>query len=153
MWPAALAAGPVQRALAGRSELRQETLRLWGTLESQLAATLRQYEFPRLEVTTCLRDGELEIVTRYGPDAQQEHDRLVEVVREAHGPQLFSTGPTVDDLVASAFADRGLTVATTFMCATSMAGSGSAWAATARALNAAMSNNIRRLRCRVLVKR
>ena len=116
MWPAALAAEPVQRALAGRSELRQETLRLWGTLESQLAATLRQQEFPGLEVTTCLRDGELEIVTRYGPEAQPEYDRLVAAVREAHGPQLFSTGPTVDDLVASAFADRGLTVATAESC-------------------------------------
>jgi nicotinamide-nucleotide amidase len=116
MWPAALDAEPVQRVLAGRSELRQETLRLWGTLESQLAATLRESEFPGLEVTTCLRDGELEIVTRYGPDAQQEYDRLVGAVREAHGPQLFSTGPTVDDLVASAFADRGLTVATAESC-------------------------------------
>ena len=116
MWPAALAAEAVQRALAGRSELRQETLRLWGTLESQLAATLRQSEWPGLEVTTCLRDGELEVVTRYGPDAQPEYDRLVEAVREAHGLQLFSTGPTVDDLVASAFADRGLTVATAESC-------------------------------------
>jgi nicotinamide-nucleotide amidase len=116
MWPAALAAEPVQRALTGRSELRQETLRLWGTLESQLAATLRQQEFPGLEITTCLRDGELEIVTRYGPEAQPEYDRLVAAVREAHGPQLFSTGPTVDDLVASAFADRGLTVATAESC-------------------------------------
>jgi competence/damage-inducible protein CinA-like protein len=116
MWPAALDAEPVQRVLAGRSELRQETLRLWGTLESQLAATLRESEFPGLEVTTCLRDGELEIVTRYGPDAQPEYDRLVGAVREAHGPQLFSTGPTVDDLVASAFADRGLTVATAESC-------------------------------------
>ncbi len=116
MWPAALTAEPVQRALAGRSELRQETLRLWGTLESQLAATLRQSEWPGLEVTTCLRDGELEIVTRYGPDAQPEYDRLVGAVREAHGPQLFSTGPTVDDLVASAFADRGLTIATAESC-------------------------------------
>jgi nicotinamide-nucleotide amidase len=116
MWPAALDAEPVQRVLAGRSELRQETLRLWGTLESQLAATLRESEFPGLEVTTCLRDGELEIVTRYGPDAQPDYDRLVGAVREAHGPQLFSTGPTVDDLVASAFADRGLTVATAESC-------------------------------------
>jgi competence/damage-inducible protein CinA-like protein len=116
MWPAALATEPVQRALAGRSELRQETLRLWGTLEAQLAATLRQHEFPGLEVTTCLREGELEIVTRYGPDVQPEYDRLVEAVREAHGPQLFSTGPTLDELVASAFATQGLTVATAESC-------------------------------------
>ncbi|MGY1681303.1 competence/damage-inducible protein A [Geodermatophilus sp. SYSU D01176] len=116
MWPAALAAEPVQRALTGRTELRQETLRLWRTLESQLAVTLRQSEWPGLEITTCLRDGELEVVTRYRPDAQPEYDRLVEAVTAAHGPQLFSTGPSVDDLVASAFASWGLTVATAESC-------------------------------------
>ena len=41
MWPAAVATDPVVRALAGRSELRQETVRLWGTLEVQLAVVLR----------------------------------------------------------------------------------------------------------------
>jgi nicotinamide-nucleotide amidase len=118
MWPAALAAEPVQRALAGRSELRQETVRLWGTLESQLAATLRAHEdeLAGLEITTCLRDGELEIVTRFGPDAQPAYDGLVQVVREAHGETLFSTGPTVDDLVAGAFDEHGLTVATAESC-------------------------------------
>jgi nicotinamide-nucleotide amidase len=116
MWPAALADEQVQRALAGRAELRQETVRLWGTLESQLAATLRQHEFPGLEITTCLREGELEIVSRFGPAAQPEYDRLVDVLREAHGGQLFSTGPTVDDLVAGALAARGLTVATAESC-------------------------------------
>ena len=118
MWPAAVAADLVRTVLAGATELSQETLRLWGTLESELAATLRRVadELTGLEITTCLRDGELEIVTRYGPEAQPEYDRLVAAVREAHGPQLFSTGPTVDDLVASAFADRGLTVATAESC-------------------------------------
>jgi nicotinamide-nucleotide amidase len=118
MWPAALAVDDVQRVLAGRSELRQETVRLWGTLESQLAATLRAHdaELTGLEITTCLRDGELEVVTRYGPDAQPAYERLVGVLGEAHGEHLFSTGPTVDDLVAGAFAERGLTVATAESC-------------------------------------
>ncbi|NEK60117.1 competence/damage-inducible protein A [Geodermatophilus sabuli] len=118
MWPAALADPAVRAALAGRSELRQETVRLWGTLESQLAATLRDHdaELTGLEITTCLRDGELEIVTRYGPDGQPAYDRLVGVLREEHGEQLFSTGPTVDDLVAGALAERGLTVATGESC-------------------------------------
>jgi competence/damage-inducible protein CinA-like protein len=118
MWAAALAAEPVRRALAGRTELRQETLRLWGTLEAQLAATLRDHEaeLADLEITTCLRDGELEIVTRFGPDAAPAYDRLVAAVREAHGETLFSTGPTVDELVAGALLDRGLTVATAESC-------------------------------------
>jgi nicotinamide-nucleotide amidase len=118
MWPAAVAAAATQRALAGRTELRQETVRLWGTLESQLAATLREHdaELAGLEVTTCLRDGELEIVTRFAPEAQPAQDRLLEVLRQAHGDTLFSTGPTVDELVTGALAERWLTVATAESC-------------------------------------
>jgi competence/damage-inducible protein CinA-like protein len=118
MWAAAVATEATQRALAGRTELRQETIRLWGTLESQLAATLREHdaELGGLEITTCLRDGELEIVTRYAPEAQPAYDRLTGAVRADFAETLFSTGPTVDDLVAQALADRGLTVATGESC-------------------------------------
>jgi competence/damage-inducible protein CinA-like protein len=118
MWEAAVAAEPTQRALAGRVELRQETLRLWGTLESQLAATLRVHdaELGGLEITTCLRDGELEIVTRYAPEAEAAYGRLTAVVEEDFGDTLFSRGPSLDDLVARGFADRGLTVATAESC-------------------------------------
>jgi nicotinamide-nucleotide amidase len=118
MWDAAVATEPVQRALAGRAELRQETLRLWGTLESQLAATLRAHdaELGGLEITTCLRDGELEIVTRYAPDAQAAYERLTAAVEADFADTLFSRGPTLDDLVAHAFADRGVTVATAESC-------------------------------------
>ena len=118
MWDDAVAAEATERALAGRSELRQETVRLWGTLEAQLAATLREHEdeLAALEITTCLREGELEIVTRFAPDAQPAYDRLGAVLAEEYADTLFSTGPTLDDLVAGAFADRGLTVATAESC-------------------------------------
>ncbi|WP_448628718.1 competence/damage-inducible protein A [Geodermatophilus sp. URMC 64] len=118
MWAAAVAAEPTQRALAGREELRQETLRLWGTLESQLAATLRAHdaELGGLEITTCLRDGELEIVTRYAPEAEAAYERLIAAVEEDFGDTLFSRGPSLDDLVAQGFAERGLTVATAESC-------------------------------------
>jgi nicotinamide-nucleotide amidase len=112
MWPAALAAEPVRAALAGATELRQQTLRLWGTLEAELARTLRRVEdqLPGLEVTTCLRDGELEIVTRYGPDAEPVYARLQQVITEDFGDTLYSTGPDLDALVAAALADRSWTV-------------------------------------------
>jgi nicotinamide-nucleotide amidase len=118
MWPAALAEPAVRTALAGRAELRQETVRLWGTLESQLAAFLRAHEAETagLEITTCLRDGELEIVTRFEPPAQPAYDALLERVRAEYADTLFSTGPTVDELVAQAFVDRRLTVATAESC-------------------------------------
>ena len=118
MWPAAVAAEPVRAALVGATELRQQTLRLWGTPESELAATLRRVDeqLTGLEVTTCLRDGELEIVTRYGPDAEPGYADLVETVRTDFADTLFSTGPTVDGLVATALAERGLRVAVGESC-------------------------------------
>ncbi|TFV85747.1 competence/damage-inducible protein A [Blastococcus sp. CT_GayMR16] len=118
IWPAAVAAEPVQRAIAGRTELRQETVRLWGTLEVQLAVVLRDHvaELSGLEVTTCMRDGELEIVSRYAPGAQAAYDRLLAVLVGTFDRTLFSTGPTLDEIVATGFADRGLTVATAESC-------------------------------------
>jgi competence/damage-inducible protein CinA-like protein len=118
MWPAAVAAEPVRRVLAGAPELRQETVRLWGTLEAELAVTLREHEaeLAALEITTCLRDGELEIVSRFAPPDQPAYDRLLAVLGEAFGETIFSTGPTLDDLVAEGFAARGLTVATAESC-------------------------------------
>ncbi|SDF52362.1 competence/damage-inducible protein cinA [Blastococcus fimeti] len=118
MWPGALAAGPVAALLTDVPELRQETVRMWGTLEAQLAATLRDAEdrLGGLEVTTCLREGELEIVTRFGPDAQPAYDRLLEVLTERHGDTIFSTGPDLDAVVTDALTGRGLTVATAESC-------------------------------------
>ena len=74
MWRTAVATEPVQEAIAGRTAYRQEMVRMFGLPESGLADTLRDAEqsidgFDRLEITTCLRRGELEIVTRYEPDA------------------------------------------------------------------------------------
>ncbi len=118
MWPAALAAEPVRRLLDDAGELRQEAVRLWGTLEAQLAATLRtlEPELGGLEITTCLREGELEIVTRFAPEAQPAYDRLSAALAEEYAATLFSTGPTLDDLVAGALADQGLTIATAESC-------------------------------------
>jgi competence/damage-inducible protein CinA-like protein len=118
MWASAVAAEATRAALAGASELRQETVRLWGTLEAELAGTLREHEdeLTGLEITTCLREGELEIVTRFAPSAQPAYDRLEAVLADEYADTLFSSGPTLDDLVAGAFADRGLTVATAESC-------------------------------------
>jgi nicotinamide-nucleotide amidase len=118
MWPAALAAGPVAALLTDAPELRQETVRMWGTLEAQLAATLRDAAdgLDGLEITTCLREGELEIVTRFGSGAQPAYDRLVEALTARHGDTIFSTGPDLDAVVAGALTGRRLTVATAESC-------------------------------------
>jgi nicotinamide-nucleotide amidase len=110
MWPAAVAAPDVAALLAGVPELRQHTLRLWGLPESELAATLRRVEpdLTGLEITTCLAAGELEVVTRYAPDAQDALQRLTDAVRTDFPTQLFSDdGSTVDEQIAAALIARG----------------------------------------------
>ena len=64
----------LRAALGGATVYRQHTLRLFGIPESEIAETLRIAERDgrgarALEVTTCLKRGEVEIVTRYEPDA------------------------------------------------------------------------------------
>jgi competence/damage-inducible protein CinA-like protein len=118
MWPAAVDSAPVRAVLTAAEELRQETVRLWGTPESELAATLRRVEgrLGGLEVTTCLRDGELEIVTRFPPSAEPAYRGLVAALQADFADTVFSVGPTVDDLVADALAARGWTIATGESC-------------------------------------
>jgi nicotinamide-nucleotide amidase len=121
MWPAAVATPPFATAIAGAVELRQETLRLYGIPESEIAETLRVAEdahgLSGLEITTCLRRGEVEVVTRFSPQAAGVYDRFVATVRERHAGTLFSEdGSTVDEQVASLLRSRGLTIATAESC-------------------------------------
>lgn len=119
MWDDALADPHVQRALAGREELRQATVRLYGTPESELAATLRRHEteLEGLEVTTCLREGELEVVSRYSPAAAPAQEALIAALREDFADTLFSPGgQSIDELVATGLLDRGWTIATAESC-------------------------------------
>jgi PncC family amidohydrolase len=106
MWLAAVASGALRAVLAGATVYRRRTLRLFGMPESEIAQTLRVaaaegVELERLEVTTCLKRGEVEVVTRYEPSAQDAYDALVAVVRARHADTLFSEdGATVDELLA-----------------------------------------------------
>lgn len=124
MWSKAIRTAPVLEAIAGRTEYLQNTIRMFGLPESGLAETLREGEagitdFARLEITTCLRRGELEIVTRYEPDAASVYTDLVALLRERHGGQIFSTdGSLVDDQVADLLAGR--TIATAESCTAGM---------------------------------
>ena len=117
MWPAAMATDLVQQAIAGRVSYRQDTVRMFGVAESGLAETLRDAEagldgFAALEITTCLRRGEVEMVTRYEPGDAAAYAALMTLVREKHGAAIFSEdGTTVDDQVAGLLAGRRIATA------------------------------------------
>ncbi|MDA4107748.1 damage-inducible protein CinA [Mycobacterium holsaticum DSM 44478] len=117
MWQVAVQTPAVQEAIAGRTKYRQEMVRMFGLPESGLAETLREAEqridgFDRLEITTCLRRGELEIVTRYEPDAAATYADLMTLMRQRHGHEIFSEdGSTVDEQVADLLAGRWIATA------------------------------------------
>jgi len=117
MWPAAVATEAVQKAIAGRTAYQQDTVRMFGVAESSLAETLRAAEesvpgFTGLEITTCLRRGELEMVTRYEPAGAQAYRGLMELVRQRHGAAVFSEdGSTIDEQVAALLSGRRIATA------------------------------------------
>jgi nicotinamide-nucleotide amidase len=117
MWPAAMASEMVQQAIAGRTIYHQDTVRMFGLAESGLAETLREAErsvpgFTDLEITTCLRRGEVEMVTRYEPRSAEVYRQLMALVRDRHGAMVFSEdGSLVDDQVARLLAGRRIATA------------------------------------------
>jgi nicotinamide-nucleotide amidase len=117
MWRTAAMSDAVLDALAGRTEYRQKTVRMFGLPESGLADTLRDAEegieaFAELEITTCLHRGEIEMVTRFEPAAAAVYAELVELLRERHARDIFSEdGSRVDDQVAQLLAGRRVATA------------------------------------------
>lgn len=122
MWATAVETGAVRAALSGAVDYRRATLRMFGMPESEIAATLRAalqggIELDRLEITTCLRRSEVEVVTRYEPADAAVYEQLAELVRSRHADTLFSDdGTTVDEQVFSLLAQAGETIAVAESC-------------------------------------
>jgi nicotinamide-nucleotide amidase len=122
MWKNAIATDAFQAAIAGATQYEQRTLRLFGIPESEIAQTLRDaeaqgVELDRLEVTTCLKRGEIEVVTRYEPAAAQAYEALDRFIAERHSDTLFSRdGATIDEQVANISRERELTIAIAESC-------------------------------------
>ena len=110
MWATAVQTDAFRTAIAGATTYRNEIMRLFGIPESEIANTLRAASdagiaLSELEITTCLRRGEIEIATRYEPSAATVYGAFAEFVRERHGDTLFSLdGSTIDEQVAALLA-------------------------------------------------
>jgi nicotinamide-nucleotide amidase len=104
-WSQAILTEPFAAAVANATQYSQQMLRMFGIPESEVALTLREaaegIDLSELEITTCLRRGEIEIVIRYEPAAGRDADALVAFFTERHSNTLFSMdGSTIDDQVA-----------------------------------------------------
>ena len=107
MWPAALATEPVREVLARATPLHAYTVRMFGVPESEIAKSLREIEaggvdLGAVEITTCLRRGEIEIDVRYRDGALEAAEAVRKGLAERHRRETFSLdGETVDSQVAA----------------------------------------------------
>lgn len=106
MWPVALATAPLRELLERATALHGYTLRMFGIPESELAKSLREIEaegvaLGEVEITTCLRKGEIEIDVRWRDGAEPTAAAVREALAARHPRHLFSlNGETVDSQVA-----------------------------------------------------
>ncbi len=107
MWATASGTDAFRAATAGATVYEQAILRLIGIPESEIAETLvvaarSGLDLSPLEITTCLRRGEIEIATLYEPGAADVYGAFAEFVRTRHAAQVFSEdGSTIDEQVAA----------------------------------------------------
>ncbi len=117
MWPVALETEPVRAVLDRATPLRGYTLRMFGVPESEIAKSLREIEaegvdLGAVEITTCLRRGEIEIDVRYRDEASGMADAVRDGLAERHRRHLFSLdGETIDSQVAKLLRGRRLGLA------------------------------------------
>jgi nicotinamide-nucleotide amidase len=117
MWAAAVETAPLRAVLDRAGSLEQRMLRLYGVPESEIALSLLAIAdggvpLDQLEITTCLRRGEIEIATVFPPEAAPVYEAFAAGVRERHGDTLFSEdGSTVDEQVAALLSGRTIAVA------------------------------------------
>jgi nicotinamide-nucleotide amidase len=122
MWEKAVSTEAFRRAITGAVSYRRGIVRLYGIPESEIANTLRAAEdagvpLEPLEITTCLRRGEIEVATRYEDRFEDAYRAFVAFMAERHRDQLFSLdGSTVDQQVASLLVGAGHTVAVAESC-------------------------------------
>lgn len=119
MWQAVLSSDGFKEAL-GQTEMRmQRTLRFISIPESDFAKTQRELgdslDLSKLEITTCMRRAELEVVIRCLAKEQDLVEKLVYELASRHGERLYSAdGRTVDEIVAGLL--QGRTIATAESC-------------------------------------
>jgi nicotinamide-nucleotide amidase len=117
MWQTASATAAFVAAVAGAPTYRTAVMRLFGLPESEIAESLRAAErdglaLDGLEITTCLRRGEIEIGTRYEPAAEADYDRFAAFLADRHGALLFSPdGATIDEQLGGLLASHTIAVA------------------------------------------
>lgn len=101
IWAEAVETQAFKQIASGSTVFEEQTLRMIGVPEPEIAQTLREFDaktgLGALEVTTCLRGGEMEILISHDPAERGRRDALVAAFDASHGGAIFShDGERVD---------------------------------------------------------
>jgi nicotinamide-nucleotide amidase len=115
MWPRALETDAVKAVLGRATPLHGLTMRMFGVPESEIAKSLREIsdddgvDVDAVEVTTCLRRGEIEIDVRWREETEAVAMAIRDGLRRRHERETFSLdGETIDEQVAKLLRESGL---------------------------------------------
>ena len=117
MWEVAAETEPVRELLERATPLRGYTMRMFGVPESEIAKSLREMEtdgvqLETVEITPCLRRGEIEIDVRYRDEALTVAEEVREELLRRHPRETFSVdGETIDAQVATLLLSHRLALA------------------------------------------
>jgi nicotinamide-nucleotide amidase len=117
MWPRALAAGAVEEVLGRAQPYRTMSIRMFGIPESELAKALREIEegdvdLDQLEVTTCLRGGELVTDVRHRPGSEGAAEALRAGLAERLGGFTYTeSGESIEEVLFRLLGDRTIAAA------------------------------------------
>jgi nicotinamide-nucleotide amidase len=117
MWPKALAAPPARKVLDRAEPYRTMSIRMFGIPESELARALREIErdgvaLDQVEVTTCLRGGELVTDVRHRPGAEEAAEALRAGLKQRLGRFTYTeTGESIEEVVFRLLGGRTIAVA------------------------------------------
>jgi competence/damage-inducible protein CinA-like protein len=117
MWPRALAAEPAQEVLGRAVPYRTMSIRMFGIPESELAKALREIgdegvPLGQLEVTTCLRGGELVTDVRHRDGSEEAAEELRAGLAQRLGQFTYTeSGESIEEVVFRLLADRTIAVA------------------------------------------
>jgi len=117
MWPRALASQPAQEVLDRAEPYKTMSIRMFGIPESELAKALREIDdegvpLDQLEVTTCLRGGELVTDVRHRDGAEEAAEGLRAGLAQRLGQFTYTeSGESIEEVVFRLLGDRTIAVA------------------------------------------
>ncbi|MFY9488905.1 MAG: competence/damage-inducible protein A [Solirubrobacterales bacterium] len=116
IWAEAVETPPFKELAARATVFDEQMLRMIGVPEPEIAKTLREFDssdgLGGLEVTTCLRGGEMEILISHDPAEHERREKLVGRFKDQYGDAIFSDdGETIESQVIRLLDGRKLALA------------------------------------------